>query len=65
MITLTAADRAEGRTRMPSDESALQGYCASCKRLFEVRWSETVCPDCEHKQQRLDVPEEDGLSLSA
>lgn len=48
---------------MPSDESVLQGYCASCKRLFEVRWSETVCPDCEHKQQRLDVPDEDGLSL--
>lgn len=34
---------------MPTDESALQGYCASCKRLFEVRWSETVCPDCEFK----------------
>jgi len=34
---------------MPSDEGALQGYCVACKRLFEVRWSETVCPDCEFK----------------
>ena len=32
---------------MPSDESALQGYCAKCKRLFEVKWAENLCPDCE------------------
>lgn len=48
---------------MPSDENDLQGYCAACKRLFEVRWLENLCPDCEHKQQRLDTPDEDGLSL--
>jgi len=50
---------------MSSDENALQGYCVSCKRTFEVKWSETVCPVCEHKLMKevLDFPEEDGLSL--
>jgi RNA polymerase subunit RPABC4/transcription elongation factor Spt4 len=32
---------------MPSDESALQGYCVECKRLFEVKWAENICPECE------------------
>jgi len=32
---------------MPSDESALLGYCTNCKKLFEVRWAETLCPNCE------------------
>lgn len=52
---------------MPSDESALQGYCVSCKRLFEVKHFENICQQCEHQPMKevLDFPEEDGLSLSA
>jgi Zn finger protein HypA/HybF involved in hydrogenase expression len=48
---------------MPSDE--LQGYCVACKKVFAVKWSETICPECEHKPMKevLDFPEEDGLSL--
>lgn len=48
---------------MPSDESTLQGYCVSCNRLFEVKHFENICPDCENRG--VDIPEEDGLSLSA
>jgi Zn finger protein HypA/HybF involved in hydrogenase expression len=50
---------------MPSDEGALQGYCVSCKRLFEVKHFENICQQCEHKpmQKTVDIPEEDGLSL--
>ena len=47
--TLWTRAGSEGQIHMPSDENALQGYCASCKRVFEVRWSETVCPVCEFK----------------
>ena len=52
---------------MLNDEFALQGYCVSCKRTFEVKWSETVCPVCEHRPMKevLDFPDEDGLSLQA
>jgi exosome complex RNA-binding protein Csl4 len=32
---------------MFSDESALLGYCTNCKKLFEVKWAENVCPECE------------------
>lgn len=32
---------------MPSDESALLGYCTNCKKLFEVKWAENICPECE------------------
>ena len=42
---------------MPTDESALQGYCVKCKRLFEVKWAENLCPDCE-----VDTSHLDGLS---
>ena len=48
----------EGQTRMPSDESVLQGYCASCKRLFEVRWAENICPDCETINEGKDDEED-------
>ena len=50
---------------MPSDESALQGYCVKCKRLFEVKWAENLCPECEPMKKMVDVPDEDGLSFSA
>jgi len=59
MITLTVADQGRGRTRMHSDEFALQGYCAKCKRVFEVRWAENLCPDCE---EVVDTSHLDGLT---
>jgi len=50
---------------MPSDE--VQELCVNCKRLFEVKLFENICPQCEHKPMKevLDFPEEDGLSLQA
>lgn len=42
---------------MPSDESTLQGYCTNCKKLFEVRWAETLCPECETINEEKDNEE--------
>ena len=49
---------------MPTDEAPLQGYCVKCKRLFEVKWAENLCPECEHEPMKkmVDVPDEDGLT---
>jgi rRNA maturation endonuclease Nob1 len=49
---------------MPSDESALQGYCIKCKKLFNVKWAENLCPACEHEPMKkvLDFPDDDEVS---
>jgi Zn finger protein HypA/HybF involved in hydrogenase expression len=44
---------------MPSDEAPLQGYCVKCKRLFEVKWAENLCPSCEEVVDDLHL---DGLT---
>ena len=44
---------------MPNDEGALLGYCVKCKRVFEVKWSENLCPDCEEVVDTLHL---DGLT---
>ena len=42
---------------MPNDEGALLGYCVKCKRLFEVKWAESLCPDCEEVVDTLHLDE--------